>query len=177
MATEIVKNTEGYQMGTTKIIKSPQGYKLEGDPVDLNVDKVDGKHASDLKHGIAEDDQTAIKVNIGGFVCPFDIGYRTIATVGFKPRYVEFRVYRDTTADAQVGIGWMGYTGSQNCVAFCVHSPDQATFSKQTQCLMAIDQYCNYEVYANFYSMNSNGFTIYFGKTNPAFRIQFKAVR
>ena len=34
-------------MGTTKIIKSTRGYTLEGDPVDLNVHRVDGLHVYD----------------------------------------------------------------------------------------------------------------------------------
>jgi len=41
---KVVKAVEGYQMGTTLIKKTPEGYELVGDPVDLNVDKVDGFH-------------------------------------------------------------------------------------------------------------------------------------
>jgi len=143
----------------------------------IDSDTVDSKHAADLKHGISTDDQTAIKVKIGFFPCPGPVGQYSISTIGFKPRYVEFKAVRSIIGSAQTGFGWMDYNGNQGAWASTVVHPDQATYYRNDFCLIAIDQYQNWEIGASFVSMNSNGFTINFEYTNTGFYILYKAVR
>jgi len=176
--TKLKKTAEGYQMGTTKIIKVSEGFKLEGDPVDLNVDKVDGKHADDLKHGIATDDETAIKVKIGSFNCPAGTGNYSVTGIGFKPRYVEFMTTW-VIALLRLGTGWVDYNGNQGATVIASYIAGGTAYSSISsgKCIWLINQVGIDLLVGIYVSMDNDGFTVNFLTTNSIYKVNWKAVR
>jgi len=132
-----------------------------------------------LKHGIAADDETAIKVKIGSFTCPAATGNYSVTGVGFKPRYVEFMAGVVSDIGAYNNHGWMDYNGNQGAISSAVGAATHESRGAQYQ--SACIYFRNYPgeivLAATFVSMNSDGFTINFVNTNATITIMWKCVR
>ena len=137
-------------MGTTKIIKSTRGYTLEGDPVDLNVHRVDGKHASEI-----------VQTKIGSFACPTTTGNYSVTGIGFKPKLVEFWVTKNEVDNLRLGIGRMDYSGLQHAIAIFGHlTYSHRSNSRTDACLWIQASNGAIHLLANYKSMDDDGFTI-----------------
>lgn len=133
-----------------------------------DANTVDGKHASDLKHGVSTDEDTAIKVKIGSFACPTATGNYSVTGVGFKPRCVEFQVVRELDNEARTSLGQMDYQGNQTAFG----TATDGTLAKQhfnlTLCIRLVAASGTTEINAEYVSMDSDGFTIKFNTVQVA---------
>lgn len=140
-------------------------------------DKVDTKHASDLKHGIAADDETAIKVKIGSFTCPAETGNYSVTGVGFKPRVVIFFVGRNSYTTIFNGQGWMDYSGNQGTMAWSTDLANAQQWKMTDACVLITKVTNGHQLVGSYVSMDTDGFTINFTITHIGFTIFWKAVR
>lgn len=135
-----------------KIIKTSRGYKIEGSP---------------------------FQVKVGSFYSQSSLGNKAITGVGFKPKYVEFKVGITLTNQTRAGSGWMDHNGKQGAIDWATKLISNQAYERivTTRCFQIRYASGATQLSAKYISMDNDGFTInYTIALSASYIILYKAV-